>query len=88
MSFVGTVVKHERLILVKYDDRSLIVDARASEDQNIYLGGPAYLDVAVVRGLPVEEATFNVNSWDVYREEDPEALAILLDHYFKSKEEA
>jgi hypothetical protein len=86
MSFTGSLVKHEQVVAIERGTGQ-IVDARAKNDVTLQLGGLAYLDLSIVRGLPVESAVINVNVWDVYRTDDPALIDILLDRVF-TKEEA
>lgn len=85
MTFTGTVVKHEQVILF-HPATGTIVDARAAQDQTLRLGESAYFDISVVRGLPVQSATVNVNMWDVFKADDPGLADRLLDRIFEKKE--
>lgn len=82
MAFEGDLVKHEQIVLVHCKTQQ-IVDARAVGDKTMRLGDSAYLDVAVVRGLPVTQATVNVNDWDVYKIGEERLAEFLLDKAFK-----
>lgn len=82
MNFTGKIEKHEQLIAVHRATDTLI-DARASEDQIMELGGSAYLKLDIVKGLPVDSATINVNFWNVYRTDDSELIGELLARLFR-----
>ena len=86
MRFTGKLEKHEQVVLIRYGTGEL-VDARSTHDVEMRLGDSAFLEVSVVRGLPVESAVVNVNDWDVYKTDDPALVDILLDRVFKEKEE-
>lgn len=86
MSFTGTLEKHEQVVLIRYGTGE-IVDARATGDTHLQLGGSSLLEVSVVRGLPVESAVVNVNEWNVYKTDDPELVDILLDRVFRKETE-
>jgi hypothetical protein len=82
MAFDGDLVKHEQIVLVHCKTQQ-IIDARSVSDKTMRLGESAYLEVAVVRGLPVTQATVNVNEWDVYKIGDERLAEFLLDRAFK-----
>lgn len=84
MSFTGSVTRGEHLIFVR---GGTVVDARAVDNRELQLGGSALLDARIARGLPVEQATFNVNFWDVYRGDDPEVVHILLERIYQLEQE-
>lgn len=85
MSFVGSVTKGEKVVLI-HKDSGKVIFASAVEDGKFQLGGSALFEVYVLKGESgVSQMTVNVNWWDVYKMDDLALTERLVTSMFGDK---
>jgi len=82
MTMFYDVKTGDKLVLFNKESNLGPIRAFAAEDKEDMIGDTAYLKVDLyASNLGLSSMTLNVNYWDVYKDDDPKLVTVLLNYY-------